>query len=70
MRNQVRKINPDIPYSNVTPVWLLPYWRLVKGRAMGNYAAAWRALPDHLPPFTRLPTVEEAAIVLAQHGMV
>ncbi|PRA86938.1 hypothetical protein CQ054_07000 [Ochrobactrum sp. MYb29] len=70
MSRYAHHIIPTVVYSNVTPVWLLSFWRLVKGEAMGNYAAAWRALPQHLPRFAHCPSVEEAAIVLAQHGLV
>lgn len=55
--------------SNVTPAWLLPFWRLVKGEAMGDYAAAWKALPSHLPPSVKMPTVDVAAVILADHGL-
>jgi hypothetical protein len=55
--------------SNVTPVWLLSFWRLVKGEAMGDYHAAWKALPDRLPPCVQMPTVDEIAVVLVDHGL-
>ena len=55
--------------SNVTPVWLLPFWRLVKGTAKGDYAAAFRALPDHLPSGVKAPTAPECALVLVDHGL-
>lgn len=70
MRKSAHRTNTSISYSNVTPIWLLPFWRLVKGQASGNYAVAWRALPQHLPPYVHCPSVEEMAIVLAQHGLV
>ncbi|NRF09393.1 hypothetical protein [Agrobacterium pusense] len=70
MRKQARTTHFQVVADNVTPVWLLPFWRLVKGEAMGDYAAAYRALPKHLPPSVRRPTVEETAIFLAIHGLV
>lgn len=63
--------NPALVVSaNVTPIWLLPFWRLVKGEAKGDYAAAWKALPKHMPRTFRRPSVEEAATVLVDHGLL
>ena len=56
--------------TNVTPPWLLPYWRLVRGAARGNLAAAYRTLPKCLPYGVRMPTVQEIAIVLFDHGLI
>lgn len=56
--------------SNVTPVWLLTFWRIFRGPANGDYASAWIALRDHLPPNTRMPTMEEVATVLVQNRLV
>jgi hypothetical protein len=56
--------------SNVTPAWLLPFWRLVKTRARGDFAIAWRMLPDHLPADVKIPPMEVAAVVLIDHGLL
>ncbi|PZU25009.1 MAG: hypothetical protein DI589_02105 [Shinella sp.] len=55
--------------SNVTPVWLLPFWRLVQGEANGDFAVAWKALPKHLPRKVKRPSMEEAAVILTLHGL-
>ena len=55
--------------SNVVPVWLLCYWRLYRGEARGDYHAAWKALPRHLPRGVTRPSVEEAANALYDHGL-
>lgn len=70
MPRQARSTHIKVVPTNVTPIWLLPFWRLVRGEAMGDYAVAYKALPDHLPPSVRRPTVEEAAIALALHGLL
>lgn len=69
MRTQARSTHIQVTASNVTPIWLLPFWRLVKGEAMGDYRAAYNALPRHLPPSVSRPTVEDLAIALAIHGL-
>jgi hypothetical protein len=56
--------------SNVTPAWLLPYWRLLRTRAQGDYALAWRLLPDHISPPSNMPSIVEAAITLADHRLI
>lgn len=55
--------------SNVTPVWLLCFWRLFRGEARGDYHAAWKALPKRLPRGVKPPTVEECANILYDHGL-
>lgn len=69
MRHNRSRTRPMVEPSNVTPVWLLPFWRLVKGDAKGSFSAAWNALPGHLPPFVKRPSVEELAIALVLHGL-
>lgn len=64
------EIRAEIPFSNVTPVWLLAYWRLIKGEAKGSYAEAWKALPNHLPRGVKCPSREEAAIILVDHHLI
>ncbi len=56
--------------SNVTPVWLLPYWRLVKTEAKGDYATAWKRLPYRFPRAYPLPSIEEAVMVLLDHKLI
>lgn len=58
---------PALPAAlpgNTAPAWVLPLMRLMKGEAQGNLGRAWKALPDHLPTGTVLPSVEEAAQIL------
>jgi len=69
MRNAYLRARLLVEPSNVTPVWLLPFWRLVKGQAKGDFAAAWKALPSHLPRSVSRPSIEEAAMVLALHRL-
>lgn len=69
MHHRARLARLMVAQSNVTPVWLLIFWRLVKGEAMGDYAVAWKALPSHLPPSVKMPTVDVAAVILADHGL-
>lgn len=61
---------PPNPPENTAPPWVLPLMRLMKGEAGGDLGKAWRALPAHLPVGMPLPSAEEAAIVLLQHGIV
>lgn len=70
MRTAYSEIRSQIENSNVTPVWLLAYWRLVQGEASGDFAAAWRALPSHLQCGVRCPEIEEAAAILVLHRLV
>lgn len=56
--------------ENTAPAWVLPLMRLMKGEAQGDIGRAWKALPDHLPEGTPLPTVEEAALILVHFGIV
>lgn len=53
--------------DNVTPVWLLPFWRLVL--ALGDYNHAWEQLPRQLPLGTVLPNVHDAAAIFHAHGL-
>jgi len=69
MRNLALQTRAKIQRSNVTPVWLLPFWRLVKGEASGDYAKAWAALPGHMPLGTTRPSIEEAAVILVDHNL-
>ena len=69
MRSLARITRAAIAPSNVTPPWLLCFWRLVRGEAKGDFAAAWRLLPAALPIGVRCPTVAECALVLADHGL-
>ena len=56
--------------ANTAPVWVLPLMRLIKGSAEGDLGRAWSQLPKCLPPGTAVPTVEEAATVLVNLGLV
>ena len=55
--------------SNVTPVWLLVFWRLVRGEAGGDFAKAYRLLPDRIPAGTISPSIEECAAILAHYRL-
>jgi len=68
-RPTAREMRELLAYSNVTPIWLLYYWRLLRGKAAGDYAAAFRLLPDYLPQGMQAPTIPECALVLADHGL-
>jgi hypothetical protein len=70
MRNQALYYRRKVAFSNVAPVWLLVYWRLVKGEAEGDFATAWRLLPQHLPAGVSAPSIEEAAVILIDHGLM
>ncbi len=68
MRNLAYQTSVNTECSNVTPVWLLCFWRLF--RQLGDdYHAAWKALPRHLPRGVKRPTVEECANTLYDHGL-
>lgn len=69
MRHSYTRARLLVEYANVTPVWLLPFWRLVRGEANGDFAAAWKALPKYLPRTVKRPPMEEAAVILALHGL-
>lgn len=69
MRSQIIYPHVEVEFTNVTPVWLLPFWRLLRGDARGDYARAWKALPNHLPRGYRRPTVMECATILVDHGL-
>lgn len=70
MLNSCWEARAKTPFSNVTPVWLLPYMRLIKGTAKGDHAEAWKRLPMHLPQGEKLPSVQEAAIILLDHKLI
>lgn len=53
--------------DNVTPVWLLPFWRLVL--ALGDYNHAWKELPRQLPFGTVIPSVRDAAAIFHAYGL-
>lgn len=62
---------PEEPQEdNTAPPWVLPFMRLLKGGAQGDLAAAWKALPEHLPPNVVLPTREEAAETIVRLGLL
>lgn len=58
------------PVSNIVPAWLLCYWRLLRTTAHGDFAMAWKLLPDQLPKGVRCPTAEIMAMALVDHGLV
>lgn len=61
---------PQVPATlapNTAPAWGLPLMRLLKSE--GDWARAWRALPQHLGADMALPDVDDAARVLVQFGM-
>lgn len=72
------RIVPDLPAvlppsklpANAAPSWVLPLMRLIKGEARGDLAAAWEALPKKVPFGVVLPTVEEAAVILIDLGLM
>lgn len=70
MRSQAAKPHADLEFRNVTPVWLLPFWRLVRGEARGCFRQAWISLPNHLPRGMERPSVEDMAAALYDHGLV
>lgn len=59
---------PPLP-ENTAPPWVLPFMRLLKGGACGDMGAAWRALPEALPPGVAMPTEAEAAEVILGLGI-
>lgn len=69
MNYLAQKTRAQIAYSNITPPWLLFFWRLVKGDAQGDYAKAWRLLPAHLPATVKCPSMVECAAVLVDHDL-
>ena len=69
MRLTMKEVQQIVATANVTPVWLLPFMRLVKGPAQGDYAKAYAMLPYHLPKRVRRPSTAVVAVVLAQHNL-
>lgn len=67
MRISKREAQQIIAYSNVTPVWLLPYLRLLKGAAGYDYCIAYELLPHYLPKGVSCPTRAMVAVVLTYH---
>ncbi len=55
---------------NMEPPWVLPFMRLLKGGAKGSLTAAWRALPENIPPGVQLPSPEEAADTIFRLGLM
>lgn len=70
MPRQAALRQPVPEAANVTPVWLLPFWRLVRGNANGDYDLAWQLLPSHLPARTPMPDVHDAVRTVLQHGLI
>lgn len=70
MRSLAHQTRLQVERSNVTPVWLLPFWRLLRTEAQGDYAIAYRLLAKRLPTGTPIPTKEQTAIVLLDHGLI
>lgn len=69
MRHLAKQTRAEVERSNVTPVWLLPFWRLVRGEAQGDYAKAWKELPNHLPKGVECPSIFAAAAIITDHGL-
>jgi len=69
MSPEVRRVKERYCHTNVTPVWLLIFWRLVRGIAQGDYAIAFQLLPAHLPAGVTPPEITEAAAVPALHKL-
>ncbi len=55
--------------DNAAPPWVLPFMRLLKTEAGGDFGRAWEALPDHLPNGVSCPTTEDAAATLLRLGL-
>lgn len=70
MKSLAQETRQNFPRSNVTPVWLLCYWRLLRGPAKGDYAIAFHLLLRHLPTNCYRPTAEECALVLVDNRLV
>lgn len=66
---RISEIRARYANGNVTPVWLLIFWRLVRGDAKGDFAKAYRMLPRHIPAGTKSPSVEECAAIIAHHKL-
>lgn len=50
--------------DNTAPPWVLPRMRLMTSE--GDWARAWRSLPDHQPEGVQLPDAAEAATILVR----
>lgn len=70
MRSLALESRLRYPASNVIPFWLLCFWKLVRNEANGDFARAWKILPDRLPIGTECPTIELLAVALVDHGLV
>lgn len=70
MSPYLQNIRKQYSKTNVTPVWLLIFWRLVKQTPNENYALAYSQLKKHLPAKYKMPTVEEVAAILALNKLV
>lgn len=64
-----REAQQLVAYPNVTPVWLLPFLRLLKTRARGSFAVAYELLPLYLPKRVRRPSRDAVALVMVYHGL-
>lgn len=56
--------------DNTAPPWVLPLMRIMRTETAGDLGEAWSRLPERLPPGIALPTVDEAAEVLVELGLV
>lgn len=70
MRSAAQHARLMYPVSNVTPVWLLPFWRLLRGQAEGDIKKAFSLLPCALPANVPLPSVAEVAVALVDYNLV
>jgi len=70
----VPEIQPAPPVEtpepdNAAPSWVLPFMRLLKNEAKGDFEAAWQSLPAHLPKGVFLPSADDAAATLLRLGL-
>jgi hypothetical protein len=70
MQTRAQRARQLIAPSNVTPAWLLTYWRLYKGEANGDHATAIRMLRSRLPVGARPPAIDEVIVVLLDHRLI
>lgn len=68
MHSLTKQARALVENPKVTPPWLLYFLRLARA-AQGDYAKAWRMLPDHLPKGIRCPSMLECAAVLTIHRL-
>lgn len=66
MRPSPRILDRVLRQGNVTPPWLLIYWRLWKTGACGDYARAYDLLAAQM---LDAPSREEVAVVLLKNGL-